>query len=243
MDLIEKTQLDEQIISEHWYYESKYQLVKQHLQSLPLELNSFRIADVGTGLGFFLHKLELDGFASPLRSIGVDIGYSNPANVINSNIVIYPHFPYTNKYNTILLMDVLEHVKNDAAFLEDVISHLSRHGYILITVPAFPLLWSGHDRYLGHYRRYTISTLKNLIAGTGTMEILSLHYYFASVLPLALPIRLMRSFVKQPDASDMQALPSTINWFLKKICYLELKVSNKNVFAGLSVVALCKKSI
>ena len=241
MDIVEREQLNLKIVANHWYYESKYQLLKMHLHALPLQMDSFRTVDVGTGLGLFLHKLELDKLASPTRSAGIDPGYSTAGNVFESNIPIFPDFPAGVKFDLALLMDVLEHVEDDKALLSDVISHMDNRGYMFITVPALPMLWSGHDRFLGHFRRYTLTSLRNLILSTGELEIISLHYHFASILPVVIPIRLLNSFTNNPESSDMRPIPTILNSILKKICMLELRCCQKNLVAGLSVVALCKK--
>ena len=241
MDIVEREQLNLKVVADHWYYESKYQLLKMHLHALPLRMDSFRTADVGTGLGLFLHKMELDGLASPSRSAGIDPGYSVQGKVFESGIPIYPSFPNGEEYDLMLLMDVLEHVEDDMGLLRDVIQHMEDPGYIFITVPALPMLWSGHDRFLGQFRRYTLSSLQNLILDTGGMEIINLHYHFASILPFAIPIRLANSFRNKPKSSDMRPIPTILNQLLKKLCMMELKYCQKNRSAGLSAVALCKK--
>ena len=51
-------------------------------------------------------------------------------------------------------MDVLEHIRDDYSALKEWKKVLNPNGIILISVPAFQHLWSHHDKFLGHYRRY-----------------------------------------------------------------------------------------
>jgi hypothetical protein len=111
---------------------------------------------------------------------------------------------------------------------------------VLITVPALPVLWSAHDRFLGHFRRYTLASLERLILATGQLEMIELHYYFACILPAAVPVRLLRARAESPMNSDMSAVPAALNSLLTRYCKMELGVAKLNQRAGLTAVALCK---
>lgn len=83
----------------------------------------------------------------------------------------------------VLLMDVMEHVPDDRAFLDDVVSRrfVSQETRFLITVPSYEWLFSSHDRLLGHHRRYSMSVLKRQIEAAGL--IVTEHgRFFASLL-------------------------------------------------------------
>lgn len=87
------------------------------------------------------------------------------------------------------LFDVLEHIEDDHGFLADLARSLRDEGRLYITVPAFGWLWSEHDEQVGHYRRYTLRALRNLLRETG-YEVEHACYLFAA---LAAPIVLCRS--------------------------------------------------
>lgn len=72
------------------------------------------------------------------------------------------------KFDLILLCDVLEHIQEDGQFLKMLVEHhLSPNGFILITVPQWPGLYTQHDRILQHFRRYRLRQLQNLIDLSG----------------------------------------------------------------------------
>lgn len=86
------------------------------------------------------------------------------------------------RFELVVLLDVLEHVKEPAALLSRLRQdHLAAGGWMLMTVPAFQVLFSQHDRHLKHERRYSRPELAELAQGAG----LSVHdsgYLFATLL-------------------------------------------------------------
>ena len=69
------------------------------------------------------------------------------------------------RFDTILYLDVLEHIEDDRGELERAAAHLSSGGHLAVLAPAFQFLYSPFDRAIGHYRRYTASTLSALAPG------------------------------------------------------------------------------
>jgi SAM-dependent methyltransferase len=59
-------------------------------------------------------------------------------------------------FDIVIMLDVLEHIEDDAAFLQqEVVPRLKPGSHLVISVPAHPKLFTSHDAFLGHYRRYT----------------------------------------------------------------------------------------
>jgi SAM-dependent methyltransferase len=84
--------------------------------------------------------------------------------------------------------DVLEHVTNRHDFLQEIVRVLVPGGHLIVTVPALQLLWSHADIEARHYLRYTRRTLRNELERCG-LEVLSLGYFFALIVPPLLLIR------------------------------------------------------
>lgn len=68
--------------------------------------------------------------------------------------------PDTERFDSILYVDVLEHIEADAAELQQASHFLKPGGRIVVLAPAHPSLMSPFDRAIGHYRRYNQSRLK-----------------------------------------------------------------------------------
>jgi len=104
-----------------------------------------------------------------------------------------PRFRYcretpSGEFDVILMLDVLEHIADDAGFLaETVARRLAGSGILLCSVPAHSWLFSAHDRQLGHYRRYAPRQARCLLRGAGLKPMLE-----GGLFPSLLPIRAMR---------------------------------------------------
>lgn len=68
-----------------------------------------------------------------------------------------------NYFDTILYLDVLEHIKNDHLELKKAYNLLKKNGTLVICVPAFQFLYSPYDKKIGHYRRYDKSSFLKLL--------------------------------------------------------------------------------
>ena len=78
------------------------------------------------------------------------------------------------------------------------------NSHLFITVPAFQFLWSGHDIFLEHYRRYNLSQLRGLVTQAG-LEIRRAHYFLVQ-LPIAAAMRLKDKFLPTgPPKSSMRS--------------------------------------
>ncbi len=70
--------------------------------------------------------------------------------------------PTSTQFDTILYIDVLEHIADDRAELERAAIHLLPGGRLIVLAPACPALYSPFDRAIGHHRRYTRAALQAL---------------------------------------------------------------------------------
>jgi len=80
----------------------------------------------------------------------------------------------------LVMMDVLEHVPNEKEFLDMALSKLKPNGYLVLTVPAMQFLFSSHDVFLKHYRRYEHSQLTKVLRASN-LQIYKSHYFYASL--------------------------------------------------------------
>jgi hypothetical protein len=145
----------------------------------------------------------------------------------------------------ILMMDVLEHVEDDLALLSKYTENLQAGSRVLVTVPAFQFLWSGHDEFLGHYRRYRIGVIENLMRRAG-LRVLHCSYFFGALFPLVTAMRLYdrrRSKTRPAEPrSALRSVPAWLNSLLKLIHRLEcMTLFRWNRIAGLSIFCLAEK--
>ena len=237
MDLKEEDILGRDILT-HWYYRSKAKALLQYIEPS----NCRSILDVGAGSGFFTKFLLKHTEAS--SGVCIDISYSEEWDqTIEGKTIRYRKSCGQTDCDIVLLMDVLEHVDDDVGLMAEYIAKVPSGTQFMITVPAFSFLWSNHDLFLDHRRRYTISSLKKVINHAG-LHMISISYYFGFVFPLAAAIRLPQKVLKgdklEPK-SNLKKHSLVTNSVLSALCTIELPFLRINRLAGLSVFCLCRK--
>ncbi len=148
-------------------------------------------ADVGGGNGF-VAKMVQDKFFDLEVSL-IEPGKSGCENAKKRGIrkiynEILSEHKSVEKYDNIGLFDVIEHIEKDEHFLKEVHSRLSDDGRVFITVPAYQFLWSKEDEEAGHFRRYTLESLKKIAKNSG-FRVMYSSYFFAILLPLIFLLR------------------------------------------------------
>jgi hypothetical protein len=139
------------------------------------------------------------------------------------------------------MMDVLEHVDNDVGLLQEYVAKVPPGSRFLITVPAFQFLWSRHDDFLEHKRRYTLRQLETVVRNAG-LHVRCGAYYFGMVFPIAVALRMGEKIGwSRPPRSQLTDHHPIINAVLKLLCNMELPVMLKNRTAGLTVFCLADK--
>ena len=242
MDVVEREQLSPQQAFGHWYYQAKFALLLKHLRGVACLRPGTRLADVGCGMGLFLSLFEREGSLRPDQLVGIDPAHPRAVTAVGGRSVILPAWPEDEAVDVALLMDVLEHTPDDLAVLRETAGHVEKGGYVFITVPAFSWLRSMHDRFLGHFRRYSCGSLRRLVERCPELEIVELHYYYAGIFPAAVPWRLARRNAAVGAGSDMRRLPGWLNALLRRVTLAELSLASRNRVAGLTAVALCRKT-
>ena len=178
-------------IGKHWYYWAKAKAVSKWLGDTQLKT----ILDVGAGSGFFSsYLLE---YSSAQEAWCVDINYEADSDTTHSGKPM--HFRKSVgqvEADLVLLMDVLEHVEDDIGLLMEYVAKVPKAAKILVSVPAFKFLWSGHDVFLGHYRRYTLKEVHSVLEKAG-LSLIDGGYFYGLVFPIAASIRTMQNFPKE----------------------------------------------
>lgn len=154
-----------------------------------------------------------------------------------------PLNPGNGKFDLLTAFDVLEHIPDDHAFLQDVKTLLKPNGYILLTVPAYQFLWSELDIVLKHYRRYTASQLQSKLERAG-YEVKKISYFMSFLAPLIIIYRTCRKFMgleKAPMFSYIE-FPRFINNLFINFNHLEaILMKFFKLPFGISIIVLVKK--
>jgi 2-polyprenyl-3-methyl-5-hydroxy-6-metoxy-1,4-benzoquinol methylase len=224
-------------ISQHWYYRSKAKAMTRLLGSI----ESSTILDVGAGSGFFSRHLLANSSAH--NAWCIDISYDDDSDALELGKPIYFRRCIDQiDADLVLLMDVLEHVDDDVGFLNHYVNKVPRGARFLISVPAFQLLWSDHDVFLEHKRRYQLKKIEDVTRRAG-LTVVRGAYFFATVFPIAAITRLSARGAANkntPVRSQLSRHP-LVNSALATLCYFELPLMKFNRIAGLTAFCLAKK--
>jgi len=225
--------------SAHWYYISKGRAIKALLGGQPIE----KLLDVGAGSGVFSRMLVKEGRAG--HAVCVDPNYDQEfIGRRRTDNVSYVRSVDAVDADTVMMIDVIEHVDDDVALVRDYAERAAPGARFLISVPAFQFLWSSHDEFLDHRRRYTLADLRQTVEAAGLAP-LRMRYFFGLLFPAAAAMRLAdRAMQKQgdPAASQLKPAPDWLNKSLVAIHELErAALFPLNKFAGVTAFCLAEK--
>lgn len=191
MDLREASINNFQVANRHPWELARVQVVTHLLYNyISKNLADLAILDIGCGEPFVISHLSdkfgvseafaIDSAFTPLliEKYKNELSLNSQIHFFDS-IDSFDKSSHKKKIDIVLLLDVLEHIDKDNLFLEKVmnLSGITHNTIFLITVPAFQGLFTGHDIFLGHYRRYSNRQLKSLAHVVG-LEIKSVGYFF-----------------------------------------------------------------
>jgi len=204
------------------------------------------IADVGAGDRFFISRLP---GGTALAKYAVDTGYAEKSEIIDGVHCLNDISELPESIDAVMLMDVIEHVQDDSAFLKKILEKLSVNALVVVTVPAFQMLFSNHDVFLKHYRRYNRKQLFAVLR-SNNLRVEKCHYFYASLFAarlISLPL------TKKKAASSQSGIGSWRfgeNHILTKAIRIILNVdfsicaflAKFNIYPpGLSLLAVCRK--
>ena len=227
----------EQILS-HWFAQSTIAAATDVRSSV----HSRTILEVGSGTGGNLPMLGQFGRVFAYEPVAEGRRFSSEK---------YPditHLEHLNDaaplapFDVIGLFDVLEHADDPLALLRQLQPWLRQTGLLLITVPACSWLYSEHDRFLHHHRRYESHELQSQIESAG-FEVIQIASMNSLLFPLACAGRLAHSLLKTPVKDTMATPPAApINQILMWLFSLERHwLPSRTAGFGLSLVALARR--
>jgi len=237
-----------EIEKSHWWWEGRREILRQELPTR----SGLNILDIGCGTGetmsfvkSFLSKSKLTGVDN--SQVAINFARKRGHKVLKVNALKLPF--EDNTFDVILILDVIEHIKDDYAFLSEAKRVLKKSGKIIVTAPALQFIWSKHDTGQGHYRRYTRHMMRDL-ARQSRLKISRLSYFNFF---LSFPIIVIRLLSRLPVFSRFGEYDSDLNFQVAKKSYLnsilrsifvnEIKLMRYlNYPIGISVCAVFRKN-
>jgi SAM-dependent methyltransferase len=225
----------------HWWFVGRRQLVLQELARRGGP-NAGPILDLGCGTGGMLPHLQRFGSV-----VGLDSA-DEAARGCRQRLVPFAlgwgsRLPFRDgAMGTVAALDVIEHVADDLGVLREMYRVLRPGGLLLITVPAYQFLWSQHDVFNHHQRRYGRRGLRSVIAAAG-FEIEKLSYFNTFLFPAAVARKASMRFNRQDGpASHLDDVSPPVNAVLKRILDAERPLVQRwNFPFGASLICAARR--
>lgn len=204
------------------------------------------VLDIGCGNGFLLDLLRRHGKeVAGVEPLSEMISLANehfPGLTIHKGMAEDVDKLVSQRVDTVIMTDVLEHIEDDQAQLKKIHGVLSDGGGIMLVVPAFQFLYGKRDKNMGHFRRYSKHGLRNLLQDAGFKiktirfwNILGLVPYFVSEKILRKELNTSLRSEKSTEKGLKRFLNNSLHhWF-------RLVENNFNFGLGLSIICVGEK--
>ncbi len=225
----------------HWWYRGRRSVLERVINDLGLPAHA-RVLDAGCGSGRNMVELARYGTVT-----GVEVSATSAAlarargagEVIEGSV---SQMPFNSaSFDLAVCLDVIEHLADDVEALREMRRVVAPGGALLVTVPAYQWLWSGHDVVNHHHRRYTRRTLLAAAEQAGWQSVRT-TYFNSLLLPVAILLRVLdRLSSKTTESSlDLWVPPEPLNWLLERPLALEAAIIGRGgrIPAGLSLLTV-----
>jgi SAM-dependent methyltransferase len=213
-----------------WYNLWVLSFFKGHLKG--------NILEIGAGIGNFSSLLAKYGKVTTIdirkdyvKDLNGRLG--KQASVGLGDIETGSYFFKDRKFDALVCLNVLEHIKNDQKALKNMFNLLKKNGHLILLVPAHKKLYSNFDKDLGHYRRYQVEEVKEKMKRAGFGEAKAKYFNWWAALGWF-------AFIKMPGVKRMPQDKVRIFDGLGRLFLWPEKVISPPF--GLSVFAIAKRT-
>jgi len=212
-----------EIEASHWWFRGRRAILSRLIERMKLGPGA-RILEIGAGTGGNLDMLAAFGSVSAMEMD--DAARSIATAKTNGRFDIragsFPGaVPFTReRFDLICLFDVLEHIDADVETLRGVSALLADGGSVIVTVPAYAWLWSAHDDFLHHKRRYSAQALQQTALAAG-YRVHLLSYFNTLLFVAAAFARLKDRWLRKSPAPAADVPPKPLNDVLGTIFGME----------------------
>ena len=192
---------------DHFWFQWRARATNALIRRLDLPVGSpLQVFDIGCGTGITCRQL---GLTTSWVFDGADLNIealtrcqAGVRRVLYYDI-LEQRREFHERYDVILLFDVIEHIEHTRPFVDAVLFHLKPGGVVLVNVPALMTLFGRYDTAAGHFRRYTKRTLADEFKPFD-VTVVDQVYWGCSMVPLLL----LRKLILREDLSEDRTIRS-----------------------------------
>jgi len=221
----------------HWWWRARNAWVRDQIRRLLDGRNDARTLDIGCGDGVLFPLLDRYGF---VEGVEPDATVVSPDGPWRHRIHLQPFdrsFQSEGRYDLIVLLDVLEHLADPREALTHAHALLAPGGRIIVTLPAFHMLWTHHDDLNHHRERFTRQRLGDVASGAG-LHLEASGYLFQWLFMAKLVERLRERVFGPAPAPTVPT--AALNGLLYALSIVERKVLGLSMPFGSSLVGVLK---
>ena len=137
------------------------------------------------------------------------------------------------------MLNVLEHIENDAKALKETYNLLNKDGILILEVPAVKFLYDGYDKQLMHFRRYNMKELIKKIEDAGYVIENKTHLGFL-IFPVFATVKLFNKFFRLKNIVSKQANFSN-NFIVNLLFKIESKLRKLSLPFGIRCFICARK--
>jgi SAM-dependent methyltransferase len=227
----------------HWWFRGRRRVLVNLLRRATRGIPRSRILDFGCGTGG-----NTDAFARVGPVVGVEPHAGAIALAKARGTALYCRASGTElpfgaaTFDAVIASDVLEHIGDDVGAVREIGRVLKPGGALVFSVPAHPWLFTAHDEALWHHRRYTRSTLRQLLT-EGGLDDAWVSYWNTTLFPVVCAWRFLGRLVgRDASRSDLDATPDAINGPLARLLAVEAALlQHVRMPWGLSFVGIARR--
>lgn len=209
-----------------------------------------RVLEVGCSGGPLLVKLQERGYR---HLAGIDISASAIAlaqqrGLRNVQVMDAAHLTFQDaSFDMVIASDILEHLVEEQTAVREWTRVLAPGGHLIVFVPAYQWLWTGHDVVNHHQRRYTQGRLAKVLRNNEELEIVRQSYWNIGLLAPVGCMRVLQRIAGSVGAAKpkdaLAPVPTLVNRLLMAWLSLEdaLLLAGVRYPCGVSVMAIARK--
>lgn len=227
----------------YFYFTNKRKLTLSVMKNL-----DFRdVLEIGPGSGVLSReiikarkakgkKTEIDCVEIDKKLYGILKKEKRFRNVYNDD---FEKISIKGKYDLILLLDVFEHFRKDKQALKKLNNLNRKDGYLILAVPAYPFLFSYHDKIVMHFRRYSFKPLRRMLV-KNNYEVIKATYFNSFLFPT---LFLMRKIFNTKSQESDTGKAGFFNGILKILGSIEVFLISCGIRIpfGTSILMICRK--
>jgi len=230
------------LYTHHWWWRARERFILDVLKASRPAAGWKKILDVGCGDGLFfdqlLHFGDVEGVELSESLVSNNGPHSSRIHVGNFD----QSLNLSTDFSLILMLDVLEHMTDPVSALRFALELLAPEGKLLVTVPAFNILWTNHDTINNHVTRYTKASFRETARRAG-LQVETDRYFFHWLFPVKMVSRVAERMVRS-EPRPPRVPPVWVNKPLYWFSMLENKTcSNLPLSFGSSLLVLGSRAV